>query len=235
MRRNSLLAAVEPEHLALAAARAAIVRLEAGVCFQDPGEPVEQVYFPVTSVFAFGAGTREGDIVHVGLVGAEGGFGMIEACGSRHAHALGQVIVGGDAVRLSAAAFRQLFDASAGLRSAIHRHLEASLVEARQSIACNALHTVEMRLAKILLSLSDHVGEPIPITQEALSLLLGVQRTTVAAAMSALNRKGAVRSRRGTVHVLDGPRLERASCTCRQTLADALREIQSSRAPVCDA
>lgn len=234
MRRNALLAAVEPEHQEWLQNRGLIQSLDSDVCLQHLGEPVEQVFFPLTAVLAVCAGTLDGETVNVAMVGPEGGLGLIEACGSRHAHESVEVLLPGAVLKLNASAFRTLHRASPGLRAALHRYTETSLTEARLAIVCNALHTVEMRLCKVLMELADRSHDPLSLTQEALSHLLGVQRTTVAAAMSALQKRGVVRSRRGKVQILDQGALIGAACRCRQTLAFAVREIQSSEMPVCD-
>ena len=81
--------------------------------------------------------------------------------------------------------------------------------------ACNALHLVEARMARWLLHIHDRIdGDVIPLTQEALSQLLGVRRTTVTLVVQKLRASGAVRcDRRGLVEI-DRPRLEEATCEC---------------------
>lgn len=235
-RKNSLLAAVAPEEWAQVADRGGFETIETGDCLQRAGETVEQVYFPLSGVLTIGAETVEGEIVLVALLGKEGGLGVVEACGSRQAHAQGQVLVSGRAVRLPASAYRTLYATSARFRTVIHEYTETMLAEARLSIACNALHTVEMRLAKALLVLADLTGSlAAPVTQEWLAQMLGVQRTTVSAVMSSLHKRGLIESRRGAVNILDAGGLQAAACSCRATLAFAAQEIQESSAPICDA
>jgi hypothetical protein len=90
---------------------------------------------------------------------------------------------------------------------------ELMLAEARQVIACRNLHPVEERLAWWLLEAQDRMGEDkLPLTQEFLSIMLGVQRTTVTDHASQLQEQGLIRYRRGMIEVLDrkgpgGPRL----------------------------
>jgi hypothetical protein len=81
--------------------------------------------------------------------------------------------------------------------------------------ACNALHSAEARMARWLLHIHDRIdGSAIPLTQEALSQLLGVRRTTVTLVVQKLRASGAVRSdRRGLVEI-DRRRLEEATCEC---------------------
>jgi len=85
--------------------------------------------------------------------------------------------------------------------------------------ACNALHPVEARMARWLLHIHDRIdGNFIPLTQEALSQLLGVRRTTVTLVVPKLRASGAVRSaRRGLVEI-DRPRLEEAACECYEVM-----------------
>ena len=92
--------------------------------------------------------------------------------------------------------------------------------------ACNALHPVEARMARWLLHIHDRIdGDAIPLTQEALSQLLGVRRTTVTLVVRKLRAPGAVRSaRRGLVEI-DRPRLEGATCECYEVMRRKIDQI----------
>jgi DNA-binding transcriptional MocR family regulator len=85
--------------------------------------------------------------------------------------------------------------------------------------ACNALHSVEARMARWLLHIRDRIdGKAISLTQETLSQLLGVRRTTVTHVVQKLRASGAIRSdRRGLVEI-DRPRLEKAACECYEVM-----------------
>jgi len=92
--------------------------------------------------------------------------------------------------------------------------------------ACNALHAVETRMARWLLHIHDRIdGNKIPLTQEALSQLLGVQRTTVTLAVRKLRASGAVRSDRRGVVEIDRPRLEEATCECYEVMRRKFNQI----------
>ncbi len=92
--------------------------------------------------------------------------------------------------------------------------------------ACNALHPVEARMARWLLHIHDRIdGNVIPLTQETLSQLLGVRRTTVTLVVRKLRASGAVRSdRRGLLEV-DRPRLEEATCECYEIMRRKIDQI----------
>jgi DNA-binding transcriptional MocR family regulator len=95
--------------------------------------------------------------------------------------------------------------------------------------ACNALHSVEARMARWMLHIHDRIdGDILPLTQEVLSQLLGVRRTTVTHVVRELRVSGAIRSdRRGLIEI-DRPRLEEAACECYEVMR---RRIDESFSP----
>ncbi len=234
-RRNALIASIEPDLWARFEERFTPLECNDGRDLQRPGDDVELVQFPTTAVVVLGVETLAGESVNVALLGPEGAVGIIEACGSRKVYQRATVQFAGQVWQSPAAAYRTLYEASHALRTAVHKYVETLLVEARQNVACNALHAVEHRLARTLLEACDKSGSlRLPITQLAIAQLLGVQRTTVAAAMSALQRNGSIRKGRGGgVEVLDYPRLEAAACSCRDSLAYARRDIRSRSIQIC--
>ncbi|MBO0749203.1 MAG: Crp/Fnr family transcriptional regulator [Porphyrobacter sp.] len=213
------------------------LEIEGGHTFHRPGEEVGHVQFPTTAVVVLGIETLAGESVNVALLGPEGAVGVFEACGSRQVYYRATVQFGGTVWQAPTAVYRSLYIASGGLRSAVHKYVETLLVEARQNVACNALHTVENRLARTLLETADKFGSTrLPITQGALAHLLGVEPAAVAAAIAALQRSGCLRTGRGGgVEVLDAQTLAVAACSCRDSLAFVRREIQSRNPAICDA
>src|SRR5437879_11423215 len=84
-----------------------------------------------------------------------------------------------------------------------------------QSTACNAVHSVEQRLARWLLHAHDRVGrDAFPLTQEFVAMMLGATRPTVTLVAGTLQRAGLITYRRGHLTILDRERLESASCEC---------------------
>jgi len=235
-RRNALIASIEPELWAQFEDRFTPIEYEEGRDLHQPGQEVHLVQFPTTAVIVLGVETLAGESVNVALLGPEGAVGVFEACGSRQIYHRATVQFGGVVWQSPAATYRTLYESSTSLRTAVHKYIECLMVEARHNVACTALHSVENRLARTLLEACDKCGsDKLPITQVALAQLLGVQRTTVAAAMSSLQRAGCIRTdRTGGFEVLDYRRLESAACTCRESLAFARNDIQSRSPVVCD-
>jgi CRP-like cAMP-binding protein len=234
--RNWLLNALEPAVWARFEPKLRIVELKRGEVLQHPGEAVERVYFPEGALIGLISAMPAGDAVQTAMVGWDGALGVFEACGSRQSAFLAEVQVEGQAWRLEGDDYRRMYEASEGLRVAVHKYVEMLLTEARQFVACNALHSVEARLCRSVLEALERSrdGRVLPVTQETLAEMLGVQRTTVTAAVSQLQAAGAVRSARGVVEVVDKAVLEQSACCCRETVRMARAEIFGSDEPVCD-
>jgi CRP-like cAMP-binding protein len=84
-----------------------------------------------------------------------------------------------------------------------------------QSVLCNRLHPVEMRMARWLLTACDRMqADSLNITQEFLAQMLGSRRTTVTVAAGQLQREGLIDYSRGRVRVVDRAGLEAKACEC---------------------
>jgi CRP-like cAMP-binding protein len=101
------------------------------------------------------------------------------------------------------------------LRDIIAKYNEVLLAETQQIAACNAVHPAEGRLCRWLLQTRDRIeSDDLPLTQEFLSQMLGVRRTTVTLAAKTLQAAGLIDYRRGKIKILDGPGLEAVVCEC---------------------
>jgi CRP-like cAMP-binding protein len=75
---------------------------------------------------------------------------------------------------------RAAVDQSDGIRTLIMRYNDTLMALIHQSAGCNALHPAEKHLCRWLLQTRDRSdSDRLPVTQEFLSEMLGVQRTTV--------------------------------------------------------
>src|SRR4029078_12285654 len=112
----------------------------------------------------------------------------------------------------------------------VTRYTHAHIAFIMQSTACNAVHTVEQRLARWFLMAHDRVGtDSFPLTQEFGAMMLGVARPTVTIVAGTLQRAGLITYQRGKVTVLDRKKLEGASCECYRTVANLLNNVTSGR------
>jgi CRP-like cAMP-binding protein len=112
------------------------------------------------------------------------------------------------------------------MMESIVRHGQATIVQATQAVACNALHDVKQRLARWLLMTQDRVSDDeLPLTQQHLAVMLAVQRTTVTAAASDLQKEGAIAYRRGRITVLNRDLLLKRSCECYETIESGVKKL----------
>ena len=95
-----------------------------------------------------------------------------------------------------------------------------------QSTACNAVHSVEQRLARWLLMARDRVDDDeFPLTQEFVAMMLGVTRPTVTVVAVTLQRADLIKYHRGHITILDGRKLEEASCECYRAATNMLLSV----------
>jgi CRP-like cAMP-binding protein len=140
------------------------------------------------------------------------------------------VQIAGQAERMAAEALRRELARNRELHRLLHLYAQGFLTQISQSTACNRLHAAELRLARWLLICRDRVGrDDIPITHEAMALMLGVRRATVTEAAGSLQTRGLIRYRRGVVSIVDREQLEAASCPCYQIVRNEFDRLLGVR------
>ncbi len=227
---NRLLAALPPADFGLLAPYLRKVPLERGATLVRSGDPIEQIYFPESGTIAFIMDMPSGETVATAVIGNEGAVGLLTALGPSLAPMTAVVRVAGTALQISPARFHAALNRSGAVRHAVQIFAGALLAQCQHVAACNALHSVEARTARWLLHIHDRVdGDALPLTQEALSELLGVRRTTVTHVVRKLRLSRAIRSnRRGSIEV-DRPRLEAAACECYEVMRRRIDRIVSPK------
>lgn len=193
--------------------------LERNQLLDDAGRPVSYVYLPVDCILSVLTVMRNGDQVESRTIGRESGYGLLQAIGTEMSYERTIAQVAGRCWRLPLGALRSAAEASPEMRSAIVRHAQATAIQASQSTACNTLHRAQQRLCRWLLLTQDRLdSDVLPLTQEHLAIMLGVQRTTVTAAASELQARGLIRYSRGRIRVLDREGLLKCTCECYEAI-----------------
>ncbi|MFL9923638.1 helix-turn-helix domain-containing protein [Herbaspirillum lusitanum] len=83
------------------------------------------------------------------------------------------------------------------------------------SSICIRFHTINERLAKWLLMNHDRLNSnAVDVTQEFISLMLGVRRVGITAAATSLREMGLIEYSRGRLTILDRKKLEAVACDC---------------------
>jgi signal transduction histidine kinase len=84
-----------------------------------------------------------------------------------------------------------------------------------QSVACNALHSIDQRYARCLLEIRDRTGRnEIPLAQNTVAGILGVRRASITVAAGTLSRAGVIELGRKHIAIRDHHRLQTAACEC---------------------
>ena len=149
------------------------------------------------------------------LVGRDGIFGAFAAAAVVPAMCDAQVYIPGRAASITASAFRYVLDQSPTIRRLLGRYTAALMMQAHQIALCNAAHPVEARVARSLLEVLDRCdGVDVPLAQNTLAQMLGVQRTTINLAAGRLEDAGIIKCGRGHMQIVERKQLERYACEC---------------------
>jgi CRP-like cAMP-binding protein len=217
--RNRLLTSFGDKALSALSPHISEVSLTVGRVIAEPGDPVVNVYFPSSGVISIVTLLENGDRIESLTVGREGAVGLLGAFGDPRFTARGLVQISGAALRIDARALREAANTFASIRETVIRYAQVTEAQLHQSAACNAMHSIEARLCRWLLTCEDRVGDTtLPLTQEFLAMMLGVQRTSVTTAAQTLQRRGLIEYRRGRITVLDRRGMEHGSCECYRTM-----------------
>lgn len=225
---NRLLAALPAADFDLLAPHLRKVSPERDAVLVRSGDRVEHIYFPLSGTIAFIMEMPNGQTVANAVIGNEGAVGILSALGSSRSPMTAVARVAGTSLEISPRRFQAALIRSGAIRQVVQIYTRALLAQFQHVAACNALHSVEARLARWLLHIHDRVDSDfLPLTQEALSELLGVRRTTVTQVVRKLRTSRAIRSNRRGLVEIDRPRLEAAACECYEVMRQRIDRIVS--------
>jgi CRP-like cAMP-binding protein len=213
--QNIILAQLPADEYAALAKHLVPVELPLDKRLSEPNLPIEFIYFLNTGLISTDAVTLKGEQVEVGVTGREG-FAGLPALLDQPQMSHSVIIQGsGEGLRIRSAVVRAEFLKGGMLQKLVHAFSYLQLVQITQSVLCNRMHEVEARLARWLLTSADRMeSEYLHLTQEFLSQMLGVQRSTVTVAAGELQRCGLIGYSRGRIHILDRPGLIARTCEC---------------------
>jgi CRP-like cAMP-binding protein len=206
--RNRLLRALPPAELEQLWPRFDRVEVRKGDVLVRRGAPLGFAYFPEEGLSSNLATTSDGRRIEVGCFGFEGMVSVASVLGADRAPHEIMVQAGGPWLRISVESLQNAMRASAILRDLLMRYVHAFMLTLSQTALANGSYMVEERLARWLLMCHDRLeGDDLPLTHEFLSLMLGVQRTSVTLAVQALEGQQMIRAKRGLITIRDRERL----------------------------
>ncbi len=191
------------------------VYLEQKTVLYEVGGIVDAVYFSTGAIVSLVVSLSSGEMIEGAMVGRDGAVGLAAALDGKLS--LNQAIVqlGGTALRCEPSALRTAALQSNTLLSMMIRHEQALYAQAQQSAACMAVHHVEERLCRWMLRARDLAGsDALPFTQQFLSEMLGVQRSSVTVVAHTLQQAGMIKYSRGKIQIVNVEALKETVCEC---------------------
>lgn len=225
-RKNRLLAALEPEDFSWLEPHLEIVELPRGKVLFETGEPIRHTYFPHDAIVSLLTVLQSGGSVEMAVFGREGALGFVSALVTRQSFGRYITQVAGTASRVALEWLNEGVAERPKLRHAMFRFTEAFLAQTLQTVACNAVHSVEARCCRSILTTRDRTDrDDVPLTHETLAEILGVQRSTVSSVTSALQRSGLILQGRGTIRITNREGLEATACECYRAICDSFDRL----------
>jgi CRP-like cAMP-binding protein len=156
-----------------------------------------------------------GQTAEVATIGNEGFVGLPVLLGDDRGPTSVCIQVPGVGLRMKAETFRKELEQSRPMRATMLQCVHALFNQVAQSVACEALHSLDQRCCRWMLMTHDRMqSDEFLLTQELLAMMLGVRRAGITVAASRLRRAGLIDYKRGNVTIIDRRGLEQRSCEC---------------------
>ena len=182
-------------------------------------ESIRFAYFPSGAVLSALAIMQDGTPIEVATVGNEGLIGHYSV--GENVISPNKVIVQvpGNGYRIPIDKLNRELNASPAIRQLMSYYQFAFLQQLSQSVACNGLHSINLRCCRWLSMTRERVGnDSIHLTHEYLGVMLGVRRASVSETLKPLQDARILRSHRGTITILDAEGLQARACECYQVI-----------------
>lgn len=205
-----------------------VIELVFGDVLCEYNQSPRHVYFPMKGLISLVVSIDEEAPLELAMIGWEGMLGATRILGISEAPVRGVVQVRGTALQMTARAFEELSTNGTQLQAIVKRYLFVLMTQLNRTTGCTHFHEVSSRLARWLLMTHDRSpGNNFYLTQQFLSEILGVQRSAVSIAASALQERGLINYSRGDITILDRKSLESASCSCYAAIMKDQRRFSS--------
>lgn len=191
------------------------VTMTLGRLLMQSGEPIKQVYFPVTGYASLLFNFSTGPSCEVGMIGQDGMIGSSLISGSHSTHLSAMVQCAGSAYRMTADNFRSALTIDKAFLASTMHYSGTLMTQIALTAACNCKHSIRQRLARWILMARDRSDtDSLPMTQEMLAVLLGSHRPSITGAAAFLKMAGVIEYAHGVVTITNRTRLEGYACEC---------------------
>jgi len=177
------------------------------------GEEIHYAYFPTHGMASLFAITEDGSTLEIGTVGSEGYIGVptLHQVGTTAYRVTVQIPM--MALRMEANGFLLESNREGTLRTVLWRSAHVVETQLVQAVVCSLTHTVEQRLARRLMVMSDCLeADTFEVTQEQLSIILDRHRNRISEASIVLKEMGLIEIARSQLRIINRHGLEVAAC-----------------------
>ncbi len=197
------------------------VALKERTILQEPGRPIEHVYFVETGLVSLRTLTA-GNMIETAMAGCHGAVGALVALGAEAPIHHSPVLVAGRALRIAVGDLHRLMVERPSVRERLLKYVQALMVHGAQTALCTACHELEPRLACWLSIACDALdGDVLPVTHDHLSAILRLRRAGLTETLLRFEEEGLIRKSRGVIHVLRRPVLKDRACGCYRIVSQA--------------
>lgn len=215
IRHNGFLSSLSPSLLERLSPHLLLQDLAHDSIVLEPGQPPQHILFPLTGVCSLQLISQDDHFTEICMVGNEGAVGILDwlYTGPQHRHIA--VLQPGQALRIPVRTLIATIGESPEFQRRLLVYQRQALTYLSQLSLCNQFHSVDQRLGRWLLSLSERLpGRDLLLSQEDIAHALGVRRESIAVAMGRLETRGVVRGYRCRVTILDTAALAGLACGC---------------------
>ena len=191
------------------------VHMKLGHAVYESGATLQHVYFPVNGIVSLLYVTKLGSSAELAVIGCEGMIGISLFMGGETTPNRAVVQSDCEAYRLSSAVLKEQFARGGTVQVQLLKYTQALITQISQTAVCNRHHSIDQQLCRwLLLSLDRLPVSQIEMTQELIANMLGVRRQGVTEAAGALEKRGLIEYKRGSIAVLDRAGIEARACEC---------------------
>lgn len=181
----------------------------------QPGEKIDYVYFPQSSIFSEYHILESGATVEIAMTGSEGVIGLASIFDNNPVTNWTQISIAGNALRLKSQLLREETGSNRELQQLLYGYIGSYIKQISQRSVCNSCHSLENRMCSWLLMMQKRFHNPkLPLTQEQMARILGANRPSVTCIAHNLRVAGIIDYRRGSLIILNRTELEHRACGC---------------------
>lgn len=202
-----------------------------GQIIYESGGRMTHVYFPTDCIISLLYLMENGASAEIGVTGYEGVIGIALFMGGGTMPNRAVVQSAGNAYRIEAKAMQQEFIRGGVFQQKLLRYTQALITQISQTAVCNRLHPIEMQLCRWrLLSFDRLRSEKLVMTHNLIANMLGVRREGITIAAKSLQERRIISYTRGTIRLLDRPKLEATVCECYRVVKDEYERLLGKQA-----